>query len=320
MEQSSKNNVVAVLKKQGIVLALILVFAVFSVASKSFFSVENIILIFRQMATVGVLGAGMTFVIIGGNFDLSVGSLVSLCCVMCISLHDTIGPIPAILVTLVVGMVSGVVSGYLVGYLRLNSMIVTLGMMNILQALALIWTDGKHVQLSDRSSWFTQIGKGSILGIPISTIIMAIVIVIFAVVLMKTVFGHQVMAVGGNEIACRYSGINDKMVILKTFVLSGLAAAIGAILLCSRGAAAQSTIGETMEFDAISAVILGGASLSGGSGNVFRTFIGVLILGILENGFVLVGLPYYLQWVAQCLVILIAVYVDIRSKRKEAAA
>lgn len=319
MEFQSGNKFVATMKKQGIILAMVLVYLVFAVISPQFRTGSNFILIFRQVATIAVMGAGMTFAIIGGNFDLSVGSLLSLCCVVCIDLHDKIGPVLAIIVTLFVGVCSGIVSGYLCGYLRLNSMIVTLGMMNVLQALAMIYTNGRYVELKDSNAWFTKIGKGSIGAIPISTIIMAVYIVIMATILTKTVYGHHIMAVGGNKEACRYSGINDKMVILKSFVLSGLSTAVGALMLCSRGAAAQSTIGETYEFDVISGVILGGASLSGGSGNIYRTFVGIMILGILKNGFVIIGLPYYLQWVAQCVVILIAVYLDIMSKRKKGA-
>lgn len=317
MEQRGKSKFMATLKNQGIILAMIVVYLVFAIISKQFRTGANFILIFRQVATIAVMGAGMTFVIIGGNFDLSVGSLLSLCSVICISMHDKIGPIPAIIVALIVGMLSGVVSGYLVGYLRLNSMIVTLGMMSVLQALAMMYTNGQFVEMKDSNAWFTKIGKGSVGPIPISTIIMVVFIIIMGIVLTKTVYGHQVMATGGNEEACRYSGINDKAIILKTFVLSGLATAVGAILLCSRGAAAQATIGETYEFDVISGVILGGASLDGGSGSVYKTFVGAMILCILKNGFVIIGLPYYLQWVAQCVVILIAVYIDIISKRKK---
>ena len=227
MESQSNKNFLATLKKQGIVFAMILVYVVFAVISKQFRTPDNFVLIFRQVATIAVMGAGMTFVIIGGNFDLSVGSLLSLCSVICIDLHDKIGPIPAILVTLVVGMASGVVSGYLCGYLRLNSMIVTLGMMNVLQALAMMYTNGQFVQMADSNAWFTKIGKGSIGPVPISTIIMALFIIIMGIVLTKTVYGHHVMSVGGNDEACRYSGINDKLVILKSFVLSGLATAVG---------------------------------------------------------------------------------------------
>ncbi len=315
----SQNNFLATLKKQGIVLAMILVYLVFVVISAQFRTFNNFILILRQAATLAIMGAGMTYVIIGGNFDLSVGSLLSLCSVVCISLHDSIGPVPAMIVTIIVGCVSGIVSGYLVGYLKLNSMIVTLGMMNVLQAVALMWTNGKFVELRDSNAWFTKLGKGSIGPIPVSTVIMVIFVVIMATLLMKTVYGHQIMAVGGNDEACRYSGINSKMVVLKSFVISGFCTAIGAMLLCSRGAAAQPTLGESYEFDVIAGVILGGASLNGGSGNVYKTLVGILILTVLDNGFVIVGLPYYLQWAAQCVVILIAVYIDIRAKRKKGA-
>lgn len=303
------------IKKQGIVLAAILIFLIFAIISPQFRTMTNTLLILRQVSTVGVMAAGMTFVIIGGNFDLSVGSLLSLCCVVCIGLQDKLGPVGAMAVTVVVGMVSGIASGLLVGYLKLNSMIVTLGMMNVLQAVALMVTKGRTVYMSDEKSWFTRIGMGSLAGIPISTIIMAIFIILMAVILMKSLYGHRIMSVGGNGEACRYSGINDRKVILQSFILSGLSVGIGAILLSSRGASAQPTVGESYEFDVITAVILGGASLSGGVGNIFKSFVGVLILGILKNGFVMLGFQYYVQWIAQCVVMLIAVWLDIRAKK-----
>lgn len=320
MGLKEKNKLSSLLKRQGIILALILVTAAFAVLSPAFRTSENAILILKQCATVAIMGCGMTFVIIGGNFDLSVGSLLSLSCCVCITLHDSIGPIPAMLVTLVMGIVSGLVSGFLVGYLRLNSMIVTLGMMNVLQALALIWTNGKYVSLKNANVWFTQLGKGSLGFIPISVIILIIVIVIYTIILNKTTYGYKILAVGGNPVACRYSGINDKKVILMSYVLSGIATAIGGILLCSRGAAAQSTAGEGYEFDVIAGVILGGTSLSGGSGNIFKSFIGVLIMFIMKNGFIILGLPYYIQWIAQCVIIIAAVWIDNKTKMKGAIA
>lgn len=318
MSASSKGNLSQIAKNWAIVGAMVVVYLIFAALSPNFRTGENAVLILRQVATIAVMGCGMSFAIIGGNFDLSVGSLLSLCCCMCIDLHDKIGPVPAILITLVVGIASGIVSGFLVGYLRLNSMIVTLGMMNVLQALALMYTGGSSVMLKDQKVWFAQIGKGSIGPIPYVTIIMIVVIAVYATLLNKTVFGHQVLAVGSNDEACRYSGINDKRVILNTFILSGLSTAIGAILLCSRGGAAQTTMGQSYEFDVITGVILGGASLNGGSGNILKTFVGVMIIGILKNGFVILGLPYYLQWLAQCIIILLAVWVAIQSARKKA--
>jgi len=311
------NKAVTILKKQGIVIAMIIVYLVFALISRQFRSLANFLLIIRQITTIGVMAAGMTFVIIGGNFDVSVGSLLSLCGVICIILHEQIGPVPAMLITVLAGMLSGVVSGFLVGYLKLNSMIVTLGMMNILQAFALIITRGRNVYMADERVWFTRIGKGSLGPIPYSTIIMIIFFLIMALVLFRTKYGHHVLSVGGNAEACRFSGINDRQVILKTFVLSGLATGIAAIMLSSRGGSAQPTMGESYEFDAITAVILGGTSLDGGEGNILYTLVGVVILGISKNGFVIVGLPSYVQWIAQCVIMIGAVYMDIRSKARQ---
>ncbi|MBQ8306833.1 MAG: ABC transporter permease [Blautia sp.] len=320
MQQSGGNKVLGTLKRQGIVMALVVIYILFAIASPQFRSLRNVILILRQVATIGVMAAGMTFVIIGGNFDLSVGSLLSLCSVLCIGLHDRIGPVPAMLVAIIAGLASGAVSGFLVGYLKLNSMIVTLGMMNVIQALALMVTNGRSVYLEDTDVWFCQIGKGNIAGFPISAVIMILYIILMAVILMKRKYGHQILSTGGNAEACRYSGIDDRRVLLKSFVLSGLSAAVGAILLSSRGGSAQPTVGQSYEFDVITAVILGGASLAGGSGNIYKTFVGVLILGILKNGFVMMGFPYYVQWIAQCLIMLVAVYLDMMSKKKKGAA
>lgn len=311
---------VAVIRKQGIVMALIVIYLVFAIVSPQFRTFNNLMLILRQISTIGVMAAGMTFVIIGGNFDLSVGSLLSVCGVVMITLHDVIGPIPAILVTILVGMLSGIVSGFFVGYLKLNSMIVTLGMMNILQAVALMLTNARNVYLKDESVWFTVLGKASIGKFPLSTLIMLIYVILMAVVLMRSKYGHQLMSVGGNAECCRFSGINDRFVIIKTFVLSGLSTAVAAILLSSRGAGAQPTMGESYEFDVITAVILGGASLDGGEGNIYYTLVGVMIMGVLKNGFVIVGLPSYVQWVAQCIVMLVAVFLDVRAKKKRRLA
>lgn len=310
------NKMGVFLKNQVIVLAMCMIFILFSLLSSSFCQFNNAMLILRQVATFGVMGCGMTLVIIGGNFDLSVGSLVSLCCVVCVGLVNVLGPLPAMLIVLAVGAVSGLVSGFLVGYLKLNSMIVTLGMMSVLQALTLIVSNGKYIPLR-RVSWFTALGQGSIGVLPISTIIMVVVIVVFATALKRTVFGHHVLAVGSNAETCRYSGINDKRVILETFVLSGISAAIGAILLASRDGAAQNNMGMGFEFDVITGVILGGTNLMGGSGNVYKTFVGMLIVAILKNGFVVIGLPYYSQWIAQCFIMIVAVWCANRAIQRK---
>ena len=317
MEKQKSISVADIARRQALLIVLIGIVIVFSFLTEQFLTPNNIINIFRQISTIAVMGAGMTFCIVGGNFDLSVGALLSMCGCVFISVYDRLGAFPALLITLAIGCVSGVVCGFLCGYLKLNSMIVTLGMQQVLQALTLMYTGGQYVQLENLNAPITVIGKGNIGIVPVSVIIMAVFCVVYAMILSKTVFGHRVKAVGSNTETSRYSGINDKKIVLQTFVLSGLSAAIGGIILSTRGGGGQSTMGMGYEFDVITAVILGGASLAGGSGSIFRTFIGALVIGILKTGFVLLGLSSYTQYVAECIIILFAVYLDISAGKRK---
>ena len=319
--ESINKRLSSLLKQQGLILALALILLFFAITAEQFFKIDNILTILRQISIIGVIACGMTYVIIGGNFDLSVGSIVSITCILTISLYDKLGPVAAMLIAIVVGSVSGIISGLLVGYLKLNSMITTLGMMGILQAFTLIYSGGKYSTLQDpKNSWLTLMVRGDVLGIPIPVIILIGCIAIYEVVLKRSVFGRQLIAVGGNGLTSRFTGINDKKITLLTFILSGFMSAIGGILLGGRVGAAQNTIGEGYEFDVITGVILGGTSLLGGSGSVARSFIGVLIIGVLKNGFVMIGFPYYTQWIAQWLIIVLIVWIDIASKRKKVLA
>ncbi len=316
-----KKKALGFAEKQGLVIAFLLLVIFFSIASDVFLTYGNIILVLRQVSILGIIACGMTFVIIGGNFDLSVGSLTSLTTVVVISLHDKIGPIPAMIVALLVGMLSGTLAGYLIGYLKLNSMIITLGLLGVIQAVTLIYTGGKYSRLTDPDeTWFGFIGRGFVLGIPFPVIILAVVIIIFAVILMKTVFGRQLLAVGGNQVASKFSGIKETRIIMLTFIASGLVTGIGGIVLGSRIMAAQNYIGEGYEFQVITGVILGGTSLTGGEGNIFKSFLGILIVGMLMNGFILLGFPYYTQWVAQWVILVVVVWIDIASKRGKVLA
>ncbi len=317
MQQSRViSGVTGFVAKQGLIIAFLIVVVFFSLASEAFLSYKNIMLILRQVSIIGTIAIGMTLVIIAGHFDLSVGSLASLTTVVVISMHDVVGPVPAMLIALAVGIVSGVIAGYLVGYLKLNSMIVTLGFLAALQAITLIYTGGKYSRVADPDqAWFGTIGRGFVLGVPVPVIILAVLIIIFSIIMTKTLFGRQIFAVGGNSIASRFSGINDKKITMLVFVISGFLTGIAGIMLGSRMMAAQNYIGQGYEFQVISGVILGGTSLAGGEGNVFKAFIGILIIGILKNGFILLGFPYYTQWVAQWVIVITVVWIDVASKR-----
>lgn len=317
----SKGKLTSIVKRQGLLLAFAVLIIIFSLASPSFLTYKNIMLVIRQVSIIGIIACGMTFVIISGNFDLSVGSLVSLTTVVVISLHDKIGPVPAIIIALLVGLVSGCISGFLVGFLKLNSMIITLGMLGILQAITLLYTGGKYSTIAEPDKTaFAFIGRGFILGIPFPVIIYIAIIVIFSIILNKTVYGRQLLAVGGNQVASKFTGIRENLIIMSTFIATGVASAIASIVLGSRIMSAQNYVGQGYEFEAITGVILGGTSLLGGEGSVVKTFVGILILGFLKNGFIMLGFPYYTQWIIQWFIIVGVVWMDIASRRGKVLA
>jgi ribose transport system permease protein len=309
-------RIVKATEKHGLIVAFFIVVAFFSIASENFLSPRNVMLVLRQVSILGTIAIGMTIVITVGHFDLSVGSLTSLTAVVVISMHDIVGPVPAMLIAILVGLISGAFIGYLVGYLRLNSLIITLGMLVGLQAIVLIYTGGKYTRIvAPDETWFGFIGRGFVFGVPLPVIILGVLLFIFSVILLKTVFGRQVFSVGGNPTASKFSGISDRKIIFTAFVISGLLTAIAGIIMGSRLMAAQNYLGQGYEFEVIAGVILGGVSLSGGEGNVFKAFIGILIIGILKNGFLLLGFPYYFQWVAQWVIVVGVVWLDVATKR-----
>jgi len=315
-EAGSALTVRSFFEKQGLIVAFVVVVAFFAIASDRFLTYTNIMLVLRQVSILGTIAIGMTLVIVAGNFDLSVGSLTSLTAVVAISMHDVVGPIPAMIITLLVGLASGTVAGFLVGKLRLNSLIITLGFLAGLQAVTLIYTGGRYSRIVEpEQTWFGFIGRGFVFGVPMPVIILAILILLFSIILTRTVFGRHVISVGGNPVASRFSGIRDGNTIMATFMISGGLTAVAGIMLGSRLMAAQNYLGQGYEFEVIAGGILGGTSLQGGEGNIFKAFIGILIIGILRNGFLLLGLPYYFQWVAQWVIVVGVVWLDVASKR-----
>ncbi|MGI6152585.1 MAG: ABC transporter permease [Christensenellaceae bacterium] len=316
MQNVKHGKVREIIRKLGLIWALLIIVAVFALWNPTFLSGANIILVLRQVTIVGIIACGMTLVIIGGNFDLSVGSLMSLTAAIAISQHNVGGPLMAVIMAIIAGALSGLASGFLVGKLKLNSMIVTLGMMSVLQALTLIYTSGSFIDLLDKTTWFAFIGGGMVGAIPFPVILYAIVIIIFTILLDKTTFGRKVRAVGSNNTAANFSGISSGNIVLLTYVLTGILAAVAGILISSRVLGFQNTMGQGYEFQVITAVILGGTSLNGGEGSVWKTAIGGLIVGFLFNGFIMIGLPYYFQWVAQWFIIVGVVMLDILSTKR----
>lgn len=316
--QTNSQKFTSFMRKQGIVLGFLVILIIFSLFSSTFLTKNNIILVLRQTSIIGIMACGMTFVIIGGNFDLSVGSLLSFTTVLSIMISNAFGFVPALILSILIGIAAGIVNGFLVGYLKLNSMIATLGMMSVFQGSVYIISGGSFTTLNNPDkSPFVYLGRGFIGAIPVPVIIYAVCVIIFGLILNRTVFGRQVKAVGGNPKAAEYSGINDRKTILMTFVLSGLTCAIGGMVLGGRVGSAQNNMGLGYELEVITAVIVGGTSLLGGEGSVYKTVLGALIMGFLFNGFIMIGLPYYFQWFAQWFIIAGVVWMDVASKRKE---
>ena len=308
----------SLLARQGILVAFILFMIGFSLWNPRFIGVENVFGVVRSSAILVVMALGVTFVVIGGNLDLSVGSLMSFSAIVVLDLHENpaFGPVLAIPAMFAMTMAIGAVIGFLVGYLRLNSLIVTLGMLSAIHGLTLTWSGGQNMDIANQeATWFGIFGRGTALGIPIPVLMFGLLAAVLAIVLAKTPFGRKVYAVGGNGTAATFSGIPRARVVFFTYLISAFCVATAGLIQASRTMGAQNTVGQGMELEVLAAVILGGASLLGGSGTVFKTVIGVLILGFIQNGLLLAGLEFYAQFVVTWVIIILAVWLDIATKR-----
>jgi len=312
----TKQGISTVLAKQGILIAFAIFMIGFALANQRFIAIDNISGVIRSSAILGVMALGVTFVVIGGNFDLSVGSMMSFSTIVVLDLHDTLGPALAIPAMFGLTLGLGAFIGFLVGYMKLNSLIVTLGMLSAIHGLTLTWSGGKNMDIADKAgTWFSVFGQGRILGVPVPILIFLGLAVILGIMLSKTPFGRKVYAVGGNGQAATFSGIPRARIVFLTYVLSSFCVAVAGLLQASRSLGSQNTVGQGMELQVLAAVILGGASLMGGSGTIFKTVIGVLILGFIQNGLLLMGLAFYVQYVVTWAIIILAVWLDVAAKR-----
>ncbi len=302
--------------KQGILLAFVVFLIVFTFASDRFLTVENFLSVFRQAAIIGIMALGVTIVVIGGNLDLSVGSMLSFATVLVVDLHDKIGPELAIVVMIAATLCLGAVNGFLVGILRLNSLIVTLGMLSAIQGFVLIYSGGQNVDIVDQAgTWFRFFGRGAVLGIATPIVMFIGLALIFNVIMSMMPFGRKVYAVGGNPTAASFSGVPRSRIVFVTYLISALCVALAAIVLGSRVMGSQNNVGQGYELQVLAAVILGGTSLLGGAGSILKTVLGVLMLAFIQNGLILMGQPYYTQWLVTWVVIIVAVWLDVAAKR-----
>ena len=316
MVEMTKSDIGRFLARQGILIAFILFMIGFTVANARFLDPDNIMGVVRSSAILGVMALGVTFVVISGNLDLSVGSMMSFSTIVVLDLHDTIGPALAIPAMFAMTLCLGALIGFLVGYLRLNSLIVTLGMLSAIHGLTLTYSGGKNMDIADKAgTWFSVFGQGNIAGVPVPIILFLLLAAFLGTVLARTPFGRKVYAVGGNGVAATFSGIRRPRVVFTCYLLSSFCVATAGLMQASRSLGSQNTVGQGLELEVLAAVILGGASLLGGSGTIVKTVIGVLILGFIQNGLLLMGLQFYAQYVVTWIIIILAVWLDIAAKR-----
>jgi ribose transport system permease protein len=288
-------------------------------ATPHFLTVSNLINVVEQSTLIGIIAVGMTFVIISGGIDLSVGSIVALAGVAFGTLVRADAPILlAALGALVAGAACGTVNGVLVTAGRLPPFIATLGMMSIARGLALMIADGRPISGFPPS--IRALAMSDLLGVPMPVLLMLAVYAAAHFVLARTTLGRYTYAIGGNEEAAHLSGVNVRAFKTAVYAISGLLSAVTALLLLARLDSAQPIAGIMYELDAIAAVVIGGASLLGGAGTVMGTLIGALIMAVLRNGLNLLGVSSYVQQVAIGAVIVGAVLVDMELKRRARAA
>ena len=307
-----KDKLLNVYGKFGPMIGLLVLIIVVSFLSPVFLTPSNLTNLLRQVSVNGLIAFGMTFVILLGAIDLSVGSVLAFSSAVMASL--VVGGTPyavALLVAVLVGAALGMMNGLVITYGKVAPFIVTLATMTVFRGATFIFTDGVPISgISRNDNLFQFIGRESVLGIPFPVIMMLVVFLLLFVLLHKTAFGRKVYAVGGNEKAANIVGVKINKIKILVFTLSGALAALAGVIITSRLGSAQPNAGLSYELDAIAAVVLGGTSLSGGKGRMFGTFIGILIIGVLNNGLNILGVSSFYQEVAKGAVILIAVLLD----------
>jgi erythritol transport system permease protein len=325
-------SVGALLMRLRALIALVALIVVFAILSPEFLTTANMTILVKHVAINAILAIGMTFVILSGGIDLSVGSIAGLAGMVAGALisqglvltgagvvvypHASL----AIVAAIAIGMAFGALNGLLVSRLRVAPFIATLGGLYVARGAALLLSGGATYpnltgDASIGNTGFTWIGAGALLGLPVPIWLMAALAAIAVFVARRTPFGRQVYAVGGNERAALLAGIRVRRVKLRVYIISGLCAAVVGVIIAAQLGAAHPATGETFELNAIAAVVLGGTSLMGGRGSIGGTLIGAFVIGVLADGLVLLGVSEFWQMLIKGLVIVLAVILDQVQRR-----
>ncbi len=309
-----KINFTNYIKKYGIFLALVIIVLYFTSVSNVFLTPSNLFNVARQVSFLGIAAVGMTFTLLLGGIDLSIGSIISLVNVVCASLmvNHGMSPVTACIISLIMSTLLGFLNGLAIANIGIPPLIVTLCAMTIWEGVAYILSKGLPIFGFPTS--FSVIGQGYIGVVPVPVIIMIVVLIIGSIILNKTYFGRYFYAVGGNEDAAFLSGIIVKRVKYLAYTLSGFFAGVAGIVILSRTNSGQALAGKGFEFSVLTAIALGGVSVNGGVGKVFNIVAGVFIIGVLTNGLVIMNVSQYVQLVIKGLVLFTAVAFDMLQK------
>ena len=316
MRSSALSKPAEVVRRLSVLGILLLICLVFALGSNEFLTASILLNVALQTSIIAIVAIGMTFVILTAGIDLSVGSLMALCGAVAagIAVRQGMDTYLSISIALGVGLILGAVNGLMIVRGGIPPFVATLSMLAIARGLTLVYTEGRPIAGLDER--FIYWGTGQVWGIPIPVIIMIVIAVIAHIVTRYTPFGLHVYSTGGNEETTRLAGISPDRIKLAVYMISGVLAALGGVLLTARLWSAQPNAAAGWELDAIAAPVLGGTSLFGGVGSIGGTVIGAFIIGVLSNGLNLMGVPSYYQQVIKGLVLILAVTVDLINKRR----
>lgn len=310
-EAVSAKSRLAWLTQYGIIIAFLLLCIALTFLNKYFLTPENITNILLQTSINGILAMGMTLVILTGGIDLSVGSVLAFSSIVAATFvtgDNPQSPLVALIVGIVTGALLGLINGCIIAYLKIPPFVATLGMLSVARGLTYAYTGGMPVP--NLSESFLNLGEGSFLGVPMPVLIFLLIFGILWVVLNHTTYGRSVYAVGGNVKSARTAGIATRPVTASVYVIAGLLAGLGGLILTARTSSALPQAGVSYELDAIAAVVIGGTSLSGGVGSIAGTLLGALIIGTINNGLDLLGVSSAYQQIVKGCIIVVAVLLD----------
>jgi len=308
-QATTTHRVGGALNQARMLLVLIALVAIFSVSSPYFLNMKNVFAIGLTISVIGIVCIGQSMILLTGAFDLSVGGIAGLSgMIVAILTKDNGNYWTWFILGLAVGTAIGLVNGLLITKLKINALITTLSMMTILSGVVFLVSGGFAIGVNMAA--FRFLGTTRVASVPLPIILLIVMYALFYVVLRFTVFGRSIYSIGGNAEAARLSGINVDRIRILTYTLSGLLSGFGGIVLASRLGSAQVDAGTQYPINSIAACVLGGISIAGGEGVIWGSLIGVAIVGVLQSGLIMVGMPSYYQWIATGIVLLAAVYLD----------